>query len=367
MWCQETKNGKYKYYERFKNPLTGKYKVLSVTLDGNRRSDQKAAEDALKERNIRELQTVSSVTPLTFRELVDRYISYQRETLKPQTAAGNEMKFRAIRRGIGDDSLITALTAPYVRRVLTADSPTTYNERLKHFKAIMRWAYREELIQDISFIDRLPRLKEQTTREKDAEKFLEKKELQDLLAGMKSEDWKLLTRFLALTGLRIGELMALNASDVNIKARTISVTKAYSLITLTVSTTKTETSTRNVFIQDDLVPLCRQIFTRRTKIRKTTGVDSPLFFPDENGGYIEYHAYLKYFRENCEKILGRRLSVHALRHTHVALLAENGVALDIISRRLGHSDSAVTRDVYFHVTERLRDRDNNAIKSLKLD
>ena len=367
MWYQKTKNGKYKYSERFKDPLTGKYKVLSVTLDRNRRSDTEAAREALKERIRLALEPAAHDTPITFRELVERYIAFQRETLKPQTAAGNEMKFRAIRRGIGDDSLITALTAPYVRRALAADSATTYNERLKHFKAIMRWAYREELIFDISFLDRLPRLKDLTVREKDAWKYLEKKELQDLLAGMKSEDWRMLTRFLALTGLRIGELTALDAADVNIKDRKISVTKAYSLITHEVSTTKTETSTRDVYIQDDLVPLCRQIFARRTRIRKTTGVDSPLFFPDENGGFIEYPTYLKYFRENCERILDRRLSIHALRHTHVALLAENGIALDIISRRLGHSDSAVTRDVYFHVTERLRDRDNNAIKALKLD
>ena len=35
-------------------------------------------------------------------------------------------------------------------------------------------------------------------REKDAEKYLEKDELQKLLADMKEEDWELLTRFLVL-------------------------------------------------------------------------------------------------------------------------------------------------------------------------
>lgn len=367
MWSQKTPTGKYQYFERYKDPITGKHKVTSITIDGNRRTDQKAAERVLEEKIRKALLPVVADAQLTFGELVERYLAYQRETLKPQTAAGNTMKFRAIRRGIGDDALIGSLTAPYVRRALTADSPTTYNERLKHFKACMRWAYREELISDISFLDRLPRLKDQTVREKDAEKFLEKKELRDLLAGMKSEDWKLVTRFLALTGLRIGELIALEGNDVCIKERKICVTKAYSLVTHAVSTTKTETSTREIYIQDDLIPLCRQIFRRRTKIRKTTGEETALFFPDENGGFMEYDAYRKYFKENCERILGRQLSVHALRHTHVALLAENGIALDIISRRLGHSDSSITRDVYFHVTERLRERDNNALKSLKLD
>ena len=35
-----------------------------------------------------------------------------------------------------------------------------------------------------------------------------------------------------------------------------------------------------------------------------------------------------------------------------------GVSLDAISRRLGHSDSKITKDVYFHVTKKLIERDN---------
>lgn len=366
MWSQQTKTGKYQYFERYKSPITGKYKVISVTIDGNRRTDKKAAEDALKLKIREACALPEHDTALTFGELADRYLQYQKETFKPQTAAGNAMKFRALRRGIGEDALVRSLTAPYVRRALAAESATTYNERLKHFKACMRWAYREEIVQDVSFLDRLPRMKDLTVREKDSEKFLEKKELQDLLAGMNVEDWQLLTRFLALTGLRIGELTALTTGDVDIRHRNISVNKSYSTITREVSSTKTEMSTRDVYIQDDLVPVCRDIFRRRTRLRKTLGVRTDLFFPGEDGSFVQYASFAKYFRENCETILGRRLSVHALRHTHVALLAENGISLDAISRRLGHSDSAITREVYFHVTERLREKDNNALKALNL-
>jgi integrase len=77
-------------------------------------------------------------------------------------------------------------------------------------------------------------------------------------------------------------------------------------------------------------------------------------------------VYSKYFRENTEAILGRRLSPHALRHTHTAMLAEAGVPLETISRRLGHSDSKITREVYMHVTDNMRQRDRERIQQVKI-
>ncbi len=39
------------------------------------------------------------------------------------------------------------------------------------------------------------------------------------------------------------------------------------------------------------------------------------------------------------------------RHTHTSLLAEAGVSLEQIMHRLGHSNDAITRNVYLHVTK----------------
>lgn len=45
---------------------------------------------------------------------------------------------------------------------------------------------------------------------------------------------------------------------------------------------------------------------------------------------------------------------------------EQGIGIDAISRRLGHSDSKVTKEIYLHVTERLREKENEQIKGLKI-
>lgn len=366
MWVQQTKNGKYQYFERYTDPITGKQRTTSLVLPGNKRTDVNDARKALQAR-ISDFTTANACnTALTFEALTKRYKAYQRETFKEQTAVGTDYKLNKIVDCIGSDTLVTALTAPYVRRALKAEKPTTYNERLKHFKAMMRWAYREELIQDIGFLDKLKNEKVPTAKERDRLKYLERDELEKLLKSLSQPDWKLLTKFLALSGLRIGELIALNESDVDLESREITVNKTYSLMTRKISTTKTESSNRSVFIQDELLPVCREIIQRKTKAIWITGNKSPLFFPTADGDYINYDVYNKYLRENTERIIGRRLTVHALRHTHVALLAENGIPLDVISRRLGHADSKITADIYFHVTKRMKEADNEMLRKVKI-
>lgn len=48
------------------------------------------------------------------------------------------------------------------------------------------------------------------------------------------------------------------------------------------------------------------------------------------------------------------LHLHGLRHTHASLLISNGVEMKQVSDRLGHSDIAITANVYAEVTPRAR-------------
>lgn len=366
MWTEKTATGKYKYTERYKDPMTDTLKKVSVTLPGNRARDVAAAREALRLRiDALTIRTVK-YADITLEALCEAYTKAQKETLKEQTAILNARKLTTVKKKLGGSVLVSKLTAPYVRSKLRADRPETYNERLTRFKALMRWAYREELVQDISYLDKLQRMKTAPVKEKDREKYLERDELKKLLEQMKVEDWQLLTRFLALSGLRIGEALALNEDDVDLKTRRIYVSKTYVRETQKISTTKTESSTRYVSIQDELYECCLEIIKRKWKIASITGKSSELFFPDANRDHVNYDVYAKYFRENTEAILGRRLTPHSLRHTHVALLAENGVPLDVISRRLGHANSNITKDIYFHVTKRLAEQDADLIKNIKI-
>lgn len=47
-------------------------------------------------------------------------------------------------------------------------------------------------------------------------------------------------------------------------------------------------------------------------------------------------------------------------------MAESGVPLDVISRQLGHHGSQVTRDIYFHVTQRLAKQDAEQLEAVSI-
>jgi integrase len=198
-------------------------------------------------------------------------------------------------------------------------------------------------------------MRSERRREALAGKYLEANELRTLLDGMKVEKWKLLTEFLVLSGLRIGEVIALQQTDVNLTTLQITVDKTYSLITRGVSpSAKTEAGNRVISIQDELLDCIHRINGIFPKRRK-------LFFPD-----LVYEAYAKYLRENTKALVGKKLSPHALRHTSVALFAAAGVDLSVIARRLGHADSRITRDVYMHVTQRLMERDALQLQKVRV-
>ena len=359
MFKRKLPSGKVQYGEWYIDPLTDKRKRITITLipSGRKKSDDMIAAEALRGK-IKDIFNASGHMDVpTLKAMQDQYVAYQRQHVKPQTAESDRIHLNTIIRLLGPDTLADRLTAPYVAEKLDAE-PVTYNERLKHFKAWIRWAYRMDIVQDIRYIDKLVPKKAESVRVKDAEKYLEHEEITKLLAGMSVERWRLLTEFLLLSGLRIGEAIALNDSDVG---DVIHVTKTYSMTMRQISTTKTATSTRDVDVQPELADCIRRIrlFVHTEKMQ--FGYRTDIFFPAFCGGYICYDVYSKYFRENCEHILGRRLSPHALRHTHTAMLAEAGVSLDTISRRLGHSSSKITREVYMHVTSNMKKQDRDRL------
>ena len=366
MWIEKTKNGKYQYRESYVDPLTHKKKSVSVVLDNKSRLTQKIAQHALDEKIRERLKCpAASQKNITFEELRALYIDWQYKNLKDQTAATNENKLGVIGRLLGDDVVVNNLTARYVKERLKAEKPCTFNDRIKNFKAMIRWAYRNDLVSDISYLDKIQKIKDTPIRIKDEDKYLEHDEIGLLLSNFIPK-YRLLTQFLILSGLRIGELLDLEVRDIDYKKREIDINSSFSLVLQASSSVKTETSARTIYIQDELLSVMKDIDQYRRDIARKNNMIISWFFPNEKGGRLQYPAYAKYLKENSFKMLKRVITPHALRHTHTALMASAGIPLEQISRRLGHSDSRITKEVYFHVTEKLKDAENARLKEVRL-
>ena len=351
--------------------MTGKIKYVSCTLDSNSKKAHKEAYTILQSKIEKIYAGTLTKTPkkVSFSRLVELYRIEQKQTVKESTYKRNYYACKTLSKILGEDTDINRLTAAYIKTKLleTGKEPGTLNEHLTRLKALLRWAYKNDLLQSISFLDKLERFSDIPQRVKIEDKFMESSELALLLENMKVEEWRDLTMFLSLSGLRFGEAAALTRNDVDIKQRCIYVSKNYDYINNVTTSTKTTTSEREVYMQDELAALCRKIKAASFASTTIQRINSQnLFFSDKNGEHIKYYAYNKYLRENTLRLLGKAYTVHSLRHTHASLLLEQDIDVDSISRRLGHADSAVTKEIYLHITEKKQEKENMKLKELKL-
>lgn len=257
---------------------------------------------------------------LTLADLVEQYREDQKLTVKMSTYKRNYFACKTLMSILGENTLVNRLSAKYVRDrfLVTGKAPGTLNEHMTRFKALIRWGYHNDLISDISYLDKLEPFKDTPHKEKIQDKYLEAEELKKLLASMKIKKWKMLTKFLALSGLRFGEAAALLISDMDLKERVIHVTKTFDPVNLMVTTPKTLCSIRDVYMQDELKVLCKQI--KLSALQQNILYEHPdnqILFSTESGEYIEYYAYNKYLKENSLKVLDRGITAHTLRHPYV--------------------------------------------------
>lgn len=369
MWVEPLENGKYKFCERYKDPLTGKTKKVSVTLLKDNKITRKDAAAILAEKIAAASTPALKHENVTLGELADLYLEYQTKTVTKGTVKRNRSTLNTICQMLNPAAIVSNLTSGYVSNNLysTRDKASTKNERLVRFKSFMHWAYDNDYIADIRWIEKLKPVNDKEAKEKLEHKFMEREELNLLVNSMKVQRWKWLTQFMALTGMRVGEVLALTIVDVDFRNKKIHISKTLDAqIKSDVHSPKTSCSNRDIDMQPELEALCQEIKKDLNARRFKTGLRLRLFFCDENGDYLNYYAFNKYLKKISEDVLKRPITTHVLRHTHVSLLAEAGVPLDTITRRVGHEDSRITKKIYLHVTERMKEKDKELVRSVNL-
>ncbi len=358
-------NGKVKYQERYKDIMTGKWKTVCVTVDKDTASTRKLAAAELA-RKIDEKECRTITQELTLQQLYNLYITEQSKQLKASTMSRNRITVSKVISLIGEDVLVDRISAVYVRECLKNIDTLKQREYITRFKAMLNWGYSNDLIANHALIEKLKLSSDTTRKERIADKYLEPDELAALLDSMTILDHKLFTKFLVLSGLRIGEAIALTQSDIDDKY--IHVTKNYDYINDVITSPKTVTSERDVFIQPELRSVLKEIKINELQKQLLHGRSKSglVFSSAKNGSYISYDAYRQYLGDTSEKAINRRITPHALRHTHASLLLAEGLDIDSISRRLGHNDSKITREIYIHMTEKFKTLEEEKLAKINL-
>lgn len=156
-------------------------------------------------------------------------------------------------------------------------------------------------------------------------------------------------------GLRLGELLGLRWSDIDLDGarlvvqRTLQRTRDAGLV---FAEPKTGKSRRTVLLSKRAVQALREHRILQIQERLASGPawqEQNLVFPNTTGGPADPGSTSAAFGATLKRLALPSIRFHDLRHTCATLLLGQGVHAKVVSEMLGHSSIVITMDTYSHV------------------
>lgn len=164
--------------------------------------------------------------------------------------------------------------------------------------------------------------------------------------NLKDEQEQLLALFIAVTGLRIGEALALRWMD--FKGNELRIN--HTLYKGRLKQPKTESSIRPI----SLAPVIEKaLWAHRDKSKFQAATDYIFCRPDGtplSASLLRTHLY-QAMDKSCIKRESRKFGFHIFRHTAGTLLYARSRDLKLVQGALGHSNISTTSDIYVHLGE----------------
>lgn len=345
-----------------KDPLTGKdrrttkrgFKTQKEAKLGLARLELEISKNGLKQNS-----------NLTVEELTKMWLDTYESTVKKSSFSRTKI--------IVDKHLMPKFGKLNVQKVTTAYCQEVVNEWSKemkyqryklfvnYLKKIFMLGVNMSVIQNNPVLNVIvPKQKESGDIEKKV-KYYTKTELEiflDVILEEKNEFFRLrdytLFRLLAFSGCRIGEILALDWSDLDFKTNEISITK-----TVTKGeeyyiseSPKNSASRRKIILDDKTIVQLKRWKLMQSKWLLTNGFNKSnfIFTNDKNNFTINAAVTERYIIYRDRAYL-HNIGLHGFRHTHASLLFESGASMKEVQERLGHANIKTTMDIYTHVTD----------------
>lgn len=373
MWIetrQSKKGTRYKYCERFELP-NGEIRKVSVIFNTNSSHARKQATIELQRKYEQAVKEIDINKVVTYYDVAMSWLEHTEPTVKRSTHINHTIYVNKIFSYIDKALPIADLTAVTLEDVL---HKVYYVENLSYsytratfttMKAIYKHAKRKKLIPSLIDFEDIEIKKKPFSHSdiaKKQNKFLDAVELKETLMQLSKIDSRisLLFEFVSLTGLRIGELLALRYSDYDKENATININGTIQYDYKNSSEIKRGTpkniySVRNVSLSDRAVSILDSIMleNKRRSLWFEGYIDHGYIFTSSRGN--PYDIQFLNRRLKGVHIEGKHLTTHIFRHTHISMLAELGVPLKTIMQRVGHNDPNTTLSIYTHVTKSMHD------------
>jgi integrase len=180
-------------------------------------------------------------------------------------------------------------------------------------------------------------------------------------AGERGERLHPALHLAATTGMRRGEVLALPLSALDLDGGRLRVVQSVTVAEGRLvwdESAKTDAGERMIELDSGTVAVLRTWLEVRELERMVVGaawtdedgsLAGPLVFCDEIGRVVDPDRFYRLVVRLAKALDLPVLDAHGIRHSYATAALRAGVPVDVLSKRLGHADPAVTLKVYAHV------------------
>jgi len=239
----------------------------------------------------------------------------------------------------------------------------SYNTELAYMKAIFNFGVEKEFIKSNPMAnirtgkDKQDKSQDKAKRKKQI-KYYNKEQIKKILDGFQPlvdsnsiNDIVFVTyhKLLLFTGARASELLALEWSDIDFKAKTMSIDKTLSDAGKRIELPKTDTGIRTIELDQMAIDTLKQWQNLLYENCLKFGISKPVivfYNISRQTNYLYAFLRLKYKNFCSKHDIPYLNGLHCFRHTHATMYVASGGDFKTLQARLGHEDISMTMNLY---------------------
>ena len=345
--------------------LTGKKARTTVTANTKKGVKIKARE-AINAFVANGCSVKEKPTITTYSELVALWWESYKNTIKPNSQQTMEGIVRIHILPVFGDYKLEKLTTPIIQQQVNkwADKANkgekgayaNYSFLNNINRRILQYGVTMQAIQHNPARDVIIPRKQQNKEHK--VKFFSNQELKQFLEYLDNLDLSsyenlfdyVLYKTLLASGCRIGEALALEWSDIDLKKGIISISKTLNRYQET-NTPKSKAGLREIDIDKDTISLLKQYKKRQQVQSWQLGRSEGIVFTPFTTKYAYACLLRKRLQGHFKNAGVPDISFHGFRHTHATIMLYAGIEAKDLQYRLGHSNISMTLNTYVHATK----------------
>lgn len=363
------------YDEGPRDTLTGKRNQI-IRRGNTQREAKKKVEDAIKALTDDGIN-LRLTKNMTFEKIAAEWLAtYSLTGVKKNTIRIRKQEAEVLSESMGNIALSNITHFMYqkmINDIAVGRARTTVQGINGVANMVFRYAIRNKLMKDNPATDVvIPKQRktvEEIKQDNIEEKYLEHEELAEFLSavlkyGLKYDKERFYT--LAFSGMRSGELCALQKEDLDFKNNTIDINKTLynetnNMRKYELTPPKTEGSIRIIEMEEPIMDMLKQVVRENDqfKLQYRTLLaeyhDMDFVFARGSGYPFITKTVLQRMNRILDKTeIKKNATPHIFRHTYISMATEAKIDIATVMKKVGHEDIETTMRIYTHVTNNMK-------------